>query len=53
MKVVKNQYCNECKRNTHLNVTGENQESIFAVCPHCDADFDLINDGETIKEISN
>ncbi|MEH7346003.1 hypothetical protein V7122_19355 [Bacillus sp. JJ1532] len=51
MKIVPNDYCNECRRNTHLIVTGETEDSIFATCPHCKAKFDLINDGYRIKEV--
>ncbi|MBS4191781.1 hypothetical protein KHA94_16445 [Bacillus sp. FJAT-49705] len=52
MKIVPNDYCNECRRNTHLIVTGEDEQSIFATCPHCDAKFDLINDGARTKEVA-
>ncbi|WP_157076688.1 hypothetical protein [Sutcliffiella cohnii] len=45
-EVIKNDWCNECKMQTDLVVTGKTAESIFAKCPHCCAKFDLINDEE-------
>lgn len=45
IRVVPNEYCNECKRDTYLVVSGFNEHSIFADCPHCGAKFDLIREG--------
>lgn len=49
MKVVPFEYCNECKLDTHLVVTGGTEDSIFATCPQCDAKFDLIYDEWRVK----
>lgn len=51
MKIVPNDYCNDCRRYTHLIVTEVTEDSIFANCPLCNCKFDLINDGYRIKEI--
>lgn len=51
MEIVPNDYCNECRRNTNLIVTGTTDDSIFATCPHCNAKFDLINDGYRVKKV--
>lgn len=42
-------YCNECRADKVLIVTEHDSDSIFAVCPDCDAKFDLINDGRFNK----
>lgn len=51
MEIVKNEYCNECKSYTHLIVTSFNSDSIFAKCPLCSAEFDLIYDEGRISQL--
>jgi DNA-directed RNA polymerase subunit RPC12/RpoP len=51
MKIVPNDYCNECKKDTDLIVTEITEHSIFAKCPDCGAKFDLISEGCRIKEV--
>jgi hypothetical protein len=50
MKIVPNDYCNECKKDTGLIVTGMDEHSVFAKCPVCGAKFDLIREGTKVVE---
>jgi hypothetical protein len=50
MKVVPNDYCNECKKDTDLIVTGMDEHSVFAKCSVCGAKIDLIREGTKVVE---
>jgi hypothetical protein len=50
MKIVPNDYCNECKKDTDLIVTSMDEHSVFAKCPVCGAKFDLIREGTKVVE---
>jgi len=50
VKIVPNDYCNECKKDTNLIVTGMDEHSVFAKCPVCGAKFDLIREGTKVVE---
>jgi len=51
LKIVPNDYRNECQRDTALIITGMDEDSVFAKCPYCGAKFDLIREGCRIKEL--
>jgi hypothetical protein len=50
VKIVSNDYCNECKKGTDLIATGMDEHSVFAKCPVCGAKFDLIREGTKVVE---